>query len=79
LLNRLFFVREGEKEDHLPDSFNTFGRTAWRLRDATKKISHGDETFFIKKRVFAMLSKNHHDDGHVGVIMPAAPGLQSRR
>jgi hypothetical protein len=46
------------------------------LPDATEKVSHGEETFFVKKRVFATLSKNHHDDGHVAVLVPAAPGLQ---
>jgi hypothetical protein len=46
------------------------------LPAVTEKLSHGEETFFVKKRVFAMLSKNHHDDGHVAVVVPAAPGLQ---
>lgn len=46
------------------------------LPDVIEKISHGEETFFVKKRVFAMCSKNHHDDGHVAVLVPAAPGLQ---
>ena len=46
------------------------------LPTVTEKLSHGEETFFVKKRVFAMLSKNHHDDGHVAVVVPAAPGLQ---
>jgi hypothetical protein len=30
----------------------------------------------VKKRVFAMFSNNHHGDGHVGVWVPASPGLQ---
>ena len=46
------------------------------LPDATEKLSHGEPTFFVKKRVFAMFSNNHHHDGHVSVWLPAPPGLQ---
>lgn len=46
------------------------------LPDTTEKISHGEPTFFAKKRVFAMFSNNHHHDGHVAVWVPAPPGLQ---
>ena len=46
------------------------------LPDAIEKLSHGEPTFFTPKRVFAMFSNNHHDDGHVSVLLPAPPGLQ---
>ena len=46
------------------------------LPDTTEKISHGEPTFFVKNRVFAMFSNNHHNDGHVAVWLPAPPGLQ---
>ena len=46
------------------------------LPDTMEKISHGEPTFFVNKRVFAMFSNNHHGDGHVGVWLPASPGLQ---
>jgi hypothetical protein len=46
------------------------------LADTTEKISHGEPTFFVKNRVFAMFSNNHHNDGHVAVWLPAPPGLQ---
>lgn len=49
------------------------------LPDTMEKISHGEPTFFVDKRgtgVFAMFSNNHHNDGHVGVWVPAPPGLQ---
>jgi hypothetical protein len=46
------------------------------LPETMEKRSHGEPTFFVKKRVFAMFSNNHHDDGHVAVWLPAAPGLQ---
>ena len=46
------------------------------LPEATEKLSHGEPTFFVKKRVFAMFSSNHHSDGHVAVLLPAPPGVQ---
>src|SRR5215469_1294907 len=47
------------------------------LPETTEKLSHGEPTFFAGgKRVFAMLSNNHHNDGHVAVWIPAPPGLQ---
>jgi hypothetical protein len=46
------------------------------LPDTMEKLSHGAPTFFAKKGVFAMFSSNHHWDGHVGVWVPAPPGLQ---
>ncbi len=41
-----------------------------------EKISHGEPTFFVRKKVFAMCSNNHHNDGHVAVVVPAAIGIQ---
>jgi hypothetical protein len=41
-----------------------------------ERISHGEPTFFSPKRVFAMFANNHHNDGHIAVWIPAAPGLQ---
>ena len=41
-----------------------------------EKLSHGEPTFFVRKKVFAMCSINHHDDGHVAVTVPAAIGVQ---
>ena len=46
------------------------------LPEATEKLSHGEPTFFVKKRVFVMCSNNHHNDCHVAVLLPAPPGLQ---
>ena len=42
----------------------------------TEKLSHGEPTFFTPKRVFAMFANNHHDDGHIAVWLPMAPGVQ---
>ena len=46
------------------------------LPGVTEKPSHGEPTFFVKKRVFAMFSSNHHHDGHIAIIIPAQPGEQ---
>jgi hypothetical protein len=45
------------------------------LPGASEKLSHGEPTFFVKK-VFAMCSTNHHNDGHLAVVIPAAIGIQ---
>lgn len=46
------------------------------IPDTVEKLSHGEPTFFTPRRVFAMFANNHHDDGHVAVWLPAAPGAQ---
>ncbi len=46
------------------------------LPEAWEKISHGEPTFFVKKKVFAMCSINHHSDGHIAVVVPAPIGVQ---
>jgi hypothetical protein len=47
------------------------------LPETTEKISHGEPTFFVKKRVYCMFAKNHHHDGHIAVWIAAAPGVQA--
>ena len=46
------------------------------LPGAWEKISHGEPTWFVGKKVFAMFANNHHGDGHVAVTVPAAIGVQ---
>ena len=48
-----------------------------QLPETMEKLSHGEPTFFVKKRVFAMCSINHHNDGHIAVVIPAAIGVQA--
>ena len=48
-----------------------------QLPETMEKLSHGEPTFFVKKRVFAMCSINHHNDGHIAVVIPAAIGIQA--
>ena len=48
------------------------------LPETTEKISHGEPTFFAGgKKVFAMCSINHHNDGYIAVVVPAAIGIQA--
>jgi hypothetical protein len=47
------------------------------LPDTTEKLSHGEPTFFVKKKVYAMFVNNHHDDGHIAVWLPVARGAQA--
>jgi hypothetical protein len=46
------------------------------LPETIEKLSHGEPTFFVKGKVFVMFSDNHHNDGHIAVMIPAPPGLQ---
>ena len=51
-------------------------RVCMALPETTEKLSHGEPTWFVKKKVFAMFSNNHHHDGHIAVTIPAAIGIQ---
>src|SRR6266487_2193690 len=51
-------------------------RICLALPGTWEKISHGEPTWFVKKKVFAMFSNNHHNDGHIAVTVPAAIGIQ---
>jgi hypothetical protein len=46
------------------------------LPETTEKLSHGEPTFFVGKKVYAMFANNHHNDGHIAVWIPVPPGLQ---
>src|SRR5437660_12684177 len=51
-------------------------RICLALPETWEKISHGEPTWFVAKKVFAMFSNNHHNDGHIAVTVPAAIGIQ---
>ena len=47
------------------------------LPEVTERLSHGSTTFFIRgKRTLAYLTDDHHGDGRLALIYPAAPGVQ---
>jgi hypothetical protein len=52
-------------------------RICLALPETMEKLSHGEPTFFVLKKVFAMCSINHHNDGHIAVTIPAAIGVQA--
>lgn len=62
---------EGEKQ------VERVRRICLALPGTWEKISHGEPTFFVGKKVFAMCSINHHNDGHIAVTIPAAIGIQA--
>lgn len=46
------------------------------LPETTERLSHGEPTFFVRKKVYAMFAGNHHNDGRVAVWLPAPFGIQ---
>jgi hypothetical protein len=47
------------------------------MPECEEKLSHGEPTFFVRKKVFAMFANDHHGDGHIAAWLPAAPGAQA--
>jgi hypothetical protein len=47
------------------------------LSGTSEKLSQGESTFFVGKKVYAMFANNHHHDGHIAVWIAAPPGVQS--
>jgi hypothetical protein len=64
------------KSDTGEEHLRRVRRICAAMPECTEKLSHGEPTFFVRKKVFAMFANNHHDDGHIAVWIPAAPGLQ---
>jgi hypothetical protein len=52
-------------------------RICTALPESVEKLSHGEPSFFVGKKVFAMCSNNHHNDGRIAVVLPAAIGIQA--
>lgn len=59
-------------EEHL----HRVRRICSTLPETTEKLSHGEPTFFVRKKVYAMFANNHHGDGHIAIWIPASPGVQ---
>lgn len=51
-------------------------RICTALPECEEKLSHGEPTFFVAKKVFCMFADNHHNDGRIAVWLPAPSGLQ---
>lgn len=56
---------------------NRLRRLSLAFPEVQERLSHGEPTFFIGKKVLAMYAGNHHGDGRIAVWLPAPPGLQS--
>jgi hypothetical protein len=69
-------MASGTGQEDIEDDIRRVRRLCLALPDTFEKLSHGEPTFFVGKKVFAMFSANHHQDGHIAVIVPAAPGVQ---
>jgi hypothetical protein len=65
----------GESVD-IEEQLGRLRRICAGLPGSSERLSHGEPTFFAGKKVFAMFSHDHHHDGHVAAIVPAAPGVQ---
>jgi hypothetical protein len=52
-------------------------RLCTALPETSEKLSHGEPTFFVGKKVYAMFANNHHNDGHIAVWIPVPPGSQA--
>jgi predicted DNA-binding protein (MmcQ/YjbR family) len=46
------------------------------LPGVEEKISHGEPTFFVKKRTFVMFADNHHGDGRRAIWCNTSDGAQ---
>jgi len=68
---------KGPKPDAGEKQVDRVRRICLALPEAWEKLSHGEPTFFVGKKVFAMCSINHHHDGHIAVTIPAAIGIQA--
>jgi hypothetical protein len=51
-------------------------RICLALPETGEKLSHGEPTFFVHKKVFVMFANNHHNDGHIAIWLPVPPGFQ---
>jgi hypothetical protein len=51
-------------------------RIALALDGASEKLSHGEPTFFVRGRVFAMIDDHHHGADRVAVYCNAPDGVQ---
>ncbi len=70
-------ITKKQKPDDGEKQLERVRRICLSLPETWEKISHGEPTFFVRKKVFAMCSNNHHNDGHIAVTIPAAIGIQA--
>jgi hypothetical protein len=59
------------------DQLERVRRMCLALPETSERLSHGEPTFFVHKKVFVMFANNHHNDGRIAVWLPAPPGFQT--
>ena len=59
------------------DQIERVRRLCFTLPEVTEKLSHGEPTFFVRKKVFTMFANNHHNDCRIAVYCPVPLGYQS--
>lgn len=52
-------------------------RICLALPETSERLSHGEPTFFVHKKVFVMFAGNHHNDGRIAVWLPVPPDVQT--
>jgi hypothetical protein len=52
-------------------------RLCLSLPDTSEKLSHGEPSFFVHKKVFVMFANHHHGDDHLAVWLPVPDGFQT--
>ena len=75
-MNPILKRMDKRKPDKGEKQIERVRRICMALPETAEKMSHGEPTWFVKKKVFAMFSNNHHNDGHIAVTIPAAIGIQ---
>jgi hypothetical protein len=75
--NALKRISRQRKTDPGEKQIERVRRICLALPETTEKLSYSEPTWFVRKKVLAMFSNNHHNDGHVVVVIPAAIGIQA--
>jgi hypothetical protein len=65
------------KQRVLDQQLRRVRRLCLALPETSERLSHGEPTFFVHKKVFVMFANDHHGDGHVAVWLPVPPGVQA--
>ena len=52
-------------------------RICLALPETSERLSHGEPTFFVRKKVFVMFAEDHHHDGRIAVWLPVPAGFQA--
>lgn len=58
------------------DQLERVRRLCLALPETSERLSHGEPTFFVGKKVFVMFANNHHHDGRIAIWLPVPPGFQ---